>query len=206
MRQTAPFHGGRPRAIICSARSTAAKKAAAAALFVCGIFGGTASSNVVLALVISRRSWLAHVERSDLVALVVLAAAALACTSLARGRRYRTALLVWIGSIVGVSLPAFDFHTHAHWQSVAPIPFASAPIKLSDIVANLVLYMPLGYLARFSRLGLRDTTVLAAAASVCLELSQVFSHTRIASATDVACNTIGAILGFLAASWLTSAR
>jgi VanZ family protein len=75
-----------------------------------------------------------------------------------------------------------------------------------DLVANLLLYMPLGvclalaWPARWSRFAATLWTVLAGTAlSVAIEFAQFYSTTRVSSLTDVAINAIGTLAGGLAA-------
>ena len=75
-----------------------------------------------------------------------------------------------------------------------------------DLVANLLLYMPLGlclvlaWPARWSRLAVLVWTVLAGTAlSVAVELVQVYSISRVSSLTDVVINAVGTLAGSLAA-------
>jgi glycopeptide antibiotics resistance protein len=130
-------------------------------------------------------------------ALVILVALPLAWR-LARARRHGAAQTVWAAALVAVTVPFGDLHAHTHWAKVAWVPFFSRPVKIADNVANVLLYVPLGWLARAgasrSRT-LRRAAMSGAALSLLVELSQVFSHGRIPSTTDVACNALGALLG-----------
>ena len=86
---------------------------------------------------------------------------------------------------------------HSHWSRVQWIPFVTPPIKLIDIVVNILLYMPFGYW--FVRAGGRQRTglaaVCAAALSLVTEWTQLYSHSRFPSLTDVTNNIIGSALG-----------
>lgn len=105
----------------------------------------------------------------------------------------------WTALILLVVLPWAGFQDHAHWQRVAWVPFVSPPVKVRDVVANVLLYAPWGYLfIRYMPERLRQTwlvLVLAAMLSIASEAVQVYSHGRFPSATDAACNVIGAGIG-----------
>jgi glycopeptide antibiotics resistance protein len=111
------------------------------------------------------------------------------------GPRARFAL--WVLFIGFCVVPWSDLQDHTHWFKVQWIPFVSPPIKLRDIVVNVLLYWPFGYL--LIRMAPRRSWFAAAlyafALSVATEWTQLYSHSRFPSATDVACNVIGAALG-----------
>ncbi len=117
---------------------------------------------------------------------------------------WRKLWILWVLVIVFVStMPWSDFQGHSHWDLVRWIPFHDdppTPRTLFDVVGNLLLYMPFGYLYVRYRLCLNGmvflrVTLLAALFSVGGELFQVFTHYRIASVTDVCSNVIGAAIG-----------
>ena len=75
------------------------------------------------------------------------------------------------------------------------------PVKASDMIANVLLYVPLGYLERPRRSprrmvgqALGESFVIA----FLTELTQLYSHSRFPSATDIVCDCAGAALG----AWL----
>lgn len=107
------------------------------------------------------------------------------------------ALVVWVGLICFAVVPWWSYQDHAHWARVRWVPFVSPPIRARDLIVNLLMYVPLGWWG--SRVG-RGTTlgrvVLGAALLSCAtEFSQVFSHGRYPSLTDVVCNVAGALVG-----------
>jgi glycopeptide antibiotics resistance protein len=111
------------------------------------------------------------------------------------------ALLFWTGVILLCVIPS-DLQNHTHWAKVCWIPFVTPPVKMSDILANMLLYVPWGFcFARPSVPPGRSRVVIACAAalSVVTEATQLFSHTRFPSATDVTCNVAGAWLGAMMA-------
>ena len=83
------------------------------------------------------------------------------------------------------------------------IPFQDASFSLRffiDLIGNVMLYVPFGYLYVRSRPILSIEIILwailsASLLSVSTEIVQVFSHNRIPSMTDVCSNIIGASLG-----------
>lgn len=121
-------------------------------------------------------------------------------------RRYRLAL--WVLVIAGCTVPWFNMAWHAHWTRVAWIPLVSPPVRLRDIAVNLALYFPLGFF--FSRdsdwkRALGGSLVLGVVLSLSAETSQVFSHGRFPSMTDVAMNGAGA-LGGAVVGWMLWGR
>ena len=125
-----------------------------------------------------------------------------------RGRaRARLLLIVWLVLFVLLFLPWGDFQDHTHWFKVAWIPFVSRPVKPLDVIGNIAAFVPLGVLltlalGRGSRwdwlLGLGSALLLAFGA----EATQLYSHLRFPSATDLAANVAGAALGI----WLVRRR
>lgn len=99
--------------------------------------------------------------------------------------------------ILLVLLPWRDFQGHTHWSKVAWIPFVSPPVRLRDIVANILLFAPLGATAAvtFGRGHVAAAALLGVALSLVGESAQLYSHSRFPSATDVVCNAVGTVLG-----------
>ncbi len=106
------------------------------------------------------------------------------------------------------------------YTSLVPFDFAGSPppgnaptflgvhvtiAGLPDILANLALYLPLGFLVRatlarknVAPVSAAITTVfLATTISYSIELIQTFSHSRISSIADIACNLIGTAIGVI---------
>jgi VanZ family protein len=139
-------------------------------------------------------------ERSDYLAAAAIVVA-LPLALWLRARRPNAAQVVWIAALVAVSVPFEDLQSHTHWAKVAWIPFVSPPVKLADIVANVLLYMPLGWLQAEQpsmRRAIVRALLLGATLAILAELSQVYSHGRLPSMTDVVCDCAGAVLG----AWL----
>jgi glycopeptide antibiotics resistance protein len=89
------------------------------------------------------------------------------------------------------------------------LAFASGELWLNwitysmlEATANVVIFLPLGFgLTRLFGLGVFRSTLLALAASGAVELAQLlWLPERVASATDVLYNTLGAMLGAAIAS------
>ena len=110
---------------------------------------------------------------------------------------YRSRVLLWTMLIVVCVVPWMDVQNHSHWSRVQWIPFVTPPIKAVDIVVNIALYVPFGYWfvrwkgRRRSALGVGCAAVL----SLVTEWTQLYSHSRFPSLTDVTCNIIGTIVG-----------
>jgi glycopeptide antibiotics resistance protein len=107
------------------------------------------------------------------------------------------AFAIWTGIICFIVLPWFRPQNHVHLDLVQWVPFVTPPIRLRDIILNLLLYVPFGYLhVRCSNpVSIARTVALAAALSAVTECAQLFSHGRFPSTTDLVCNTAGAYLG-----------
>lgn len=123
-------------------------------------------------------------------------------------RIYWILWVLWLLIIVLFAiLPLSDFVGHSHWDYVVWIPlrdFFNSPehrVDLSiDFFANVLLFVPFGYIHPLVRRsgkggGILFVVVTAAIISACLELYQVFNHTRTVSMTDVSCNAFGAAMG-----------
>ncbi len=106
--------------------------------------------------------------------------------------------------IAAAVVPWLDFQNHTHWSRVQWIPFVTPPIKTVDIIVNVVLYLPYGFLFPWrssSRRSLVAAVATATALSLFTEWTQLYSHSRFPSTTDVTCNAVGAGIGFWLAGW-----
>jgi len=106
--------------------------------------------------------------------------------------------------IVLADIPWADFQNHTHRASVRWIPFVTPPVTALDSSLNVVLFGPLGFflgaaLGEGRRARIRRAFLWAVPLSVMAEYSQVFSHNRVPSTTDVCCNVAGALIGALMA-------
>ena len=117
----------------------------------------------------------------------------------------RARLLSWVAVIAIAVVPWTDFQNHTHWRRVQWIPFVTPPIKIVDIVINVLLYIPFGYFYAQQRPGRRGNIwralVIAAALSIFTEWTQLYSHSRFPSLTDVTNNLIGTAIGAFGAGF-----
>jgi glycopeptide antibiotics resistance protein len=96
---------------------------------------------------------------------------------------------------VSVAWPWGDLTDHTHWAKVGWVPFVSAPVRILDTALNLVLFVPLGAAcALAARRPVLVAGLVAFGLSLGVEGAQLFSHGRFPSATDLTCNTLGALL------------
>jgi VanZ family protein len=147
--------------------------------------------------------FLASIEPSDIAALWILTGAAVVALTIER-RHPLAAWSVWAVALVAVTAPWADFQAYCNWAHVGWIPFQSPPQKRVDSLANLVLYIPFGYIAAVSHRGLTRRLIVsmstAGVLSLILETSQLFSATRYPSATDFVCDIAGAAAGAILAA------
>ena len=96
-------------------------------------------------------------------------------------------------------LPLSGYRAHPHWDRVGWIPFADGRSKPWEMAANVLLFLPFGWTAARALGSSRWAAIGASFAALMLscgvELAQVFAHGRVASATDVVVNVLGAALG-----------
>jgi glycopeptide antibiotics resistance protein len=106
------------------------------------------------------------------------------------------ALLIALGLII--NSPRY-FVGHAHWRRIVWIPFSEAHLSPKDIMVNLLVFFPFGFLWGFGSPASPRTVwrsgVLVLGLSISCEFYQVFCHERFPSATDVVDNTLGALAG-----------
>ena len=109
----------------------------------------------------------------------------------------RVALALWTLLILAAVVPWRSYTDHVHWGRVQWVPFSTPPVKARDIVANILMYIPLGYLytQQSGRGKVWRVIAYAALLSLATEVTQAFSHRRFPSAGDWICNVTGAFLG-----------
>ena len=61
-------------------------------------------------------------------------------------RHGRLLFSLWTAVIILLVVPWASAQDHAHWTRVAWVPFVSPPVKAGDVVRNVLLYVPWGYL------------------------------------------------------------
>ena len=117
--------------------------------------------------------------------------------------------ILWMLVIVGVTtLPWGDYTGHSHWDHVRWVPLSERPLSTTDVLLNVILFVPLGFLLMWagsaSRSVKRATAalVLAAILSILAEYFQVYCHNRIPSVTDICTNVLGAGLGVSLRWWV----
>src|SRR3954469_6756634 len=104
------------------------------------------------------------------------------------GARLGLALLAYMLAVTLITtLLPFSFAWPERWR-IAYV------VEALDVVANVLLFVPLGFFYRFAR-GAERTSVLhvlvaGTAASAAIELSQLFELVRYASPVDVASNAV----------------
>jgi len=98
--------------------------------------------------------------------------------------------------VVAITFP-WDLQDHPHWSKVAWLPFLSGIVRPVDILTNAALYFPVGFFlpAPSRRRRVAWAFGIALLVSGPLELTQVWSHVRFPSATDLAMNVIGSVVG-----------
>jgi glycopeptide antibiotics resistance protein len=140
---------------------------------------------------------LGTLEPSDYAAAAAILLALPAALWLLRQGRSGAARLLWTIGLVAVSVPFDDLHAHTHWAKVGWIPFVTPPVKRSDILANLLIYFPLGYFERVRdrRRMVAQALGESAAIAFATELTQLYSHSRFPSSTDLVCDCLGAAVG-----------
>ena len=99
----------------------------------------------------------------------------------------RLGLILSIGIIFYFVLPWRSYQDHSHWQRVQLVPFASPPVRLRDVIGNILLYVPFGFFntASTGRRGVWKWGMgCALALALATELTQVYSHGRFPSMQD----------------------
>jgi glycopeptide antibiotics resistance protein len=114
--------------------------------------------------------------------------------------RPRLFLLAWTTLLVGILIPWNDVTDHTHWMKVTWIPF-KPPLRPFDILANVLVFVPFGFLWRRSRFRgvfgrCAMPLIVGGLLSFVAESEQLYSHSRFPSATDLATNVIGIAVGW----------
>ena len=106
---------------------------------------------------------------------------------------YRVAAAVWLLGWALFSVPWSSFTTRPQVVHVDLVPFQNA--RRADQLRNFLYYVPAGAIGVGLGLSPVMTIVSAGALSGAAETLQVFSTGRFPSATDLALNTAGALVG-----------
>lgn len=118
------------------------------------------------------------------------------------GARLGAALLSYmLGVTLIITLLPFQFRWPEEWRIV----YVIEPV---DFIANIVMFIPLGFFYRFALHALKPSMlhvlVVGALASAAIETTQLFEVLRNCSPVDVASNTLGAVLGAFGARRVAS--
>ena len=112
--------------------------------------------------------------------------------------------LIWVVVILGfTTMPWSNYVGHSHWALVRWIPFYDHTIAISDVLANMVLFVPFGFfLGRVlppssSKTVWIVTLLTAVMLSTSVEFFQVYCHNRHPSTTDIGTNVLGAVFGVI---------
>jgi glycopeptide antibiotics resistance protein len=127
--------------------------------------------------------------------------------------------ILWLlASLLIICAATFPFHfttdrdiLAVHLAHISPNPLLSPDkdgrLSIADVVDNILFFLPFGALGALSVRSGRSTlrqialiTATAAALSLSVETLQLFTRDRITSTADVAANTLGGLLGAIAAS------
>ena len=117
-------------------------------------------------------------------------------------------LIVSLVAALAADYPWGNWVGHTHWARVGWIPFYSWPVSIFDILQNTLLFLPAGFCARLA-LGPRARVwapLLTLPVSLLGEWTQLYSHNRFPSATDLVCNLLGSMIGAWLAGRLVRSR
>jgi glycopeptide antibiotics resistance protein len=118
----------------------------------------------------------------------------------------RSQVLLAVYSAILAWLILFKFSVHLtaalHYdsRSVNLVPFSSSSGSSSEIVANVVVFIPFGLLLalNFRQLDLRRSLLLVLAVSLTAEIVQYIFAIGASDITDVITNTVGGLIGLAA--------
>jgi len=116
------------------------------------------------------------------------------------------AFLLLIAVLIGYgSLYPLHFAADPHWQQEAIALFTAPPLRMSrgDLVGNVLLFAPYGFVAALwrTRTRLALLLLLGALLALGLQLAQLWVPSRVAALNDVIANVAGMLLG-VGAAWL----
>ncbi len=117
----------------------------------------------------------------------------------------RVRILLWIAigvAVAAMTMPFRYFTGKPFWENIEWLPFTDPTTHWHDILANIVLFLPFGFLLALhwkQRRGIIwKVTAAGAALSFCGEFYQIFCVHRHPSITDILSNTAGTLGG----AWL----
>jgi VanZ family protein len=127
-------------------------------------------------------------------------------------------LLLWVLFIIYATTLPFDFSASGEVVKARLRHLAARPLQggrlLADVVSNVLLFMPLGFLLATWRAGrggsFGATLILAVLSGLFLsgsvEAAQLYAPRRVGSVVDVVTNTfgatVGAVIGWIWAEWV----
>jgi len=109
---------------------------------------------------------------------------------------YLTAIACSAAFILLAIFPWRGFDPTGHWHRVGWVPFVSRPVRVVDVVGNLLLFVPLGasMALHARRPALLRTSAAAFVCSFLGEWAQVYSRYRYPSTGDLILNMAGALI------------
>lgn len=109
----------------------------------------------------------------------------------ARAITTRTAAALWL------AVTLYETQRPIGWMT--PVPFwavFTATMAGVDFMQNLVLFLPMGWIAHRAGWNVRRTVLVGALVSAGIEFGQIWVAGRTSTAMDIVCNTAGAALGW----------
>lgn len=103
----------------------------------------------------------------------------------------RAAAALWL------AVALYETQRTIGWMT--PVPFwavFTGTMAGVDLVQNIVLFLPMGWIARRAEWSMRRTLLVGVLVSAAIELGQLWVAGRTSTAMDIACNTAGAALGW----------
>ena len=113
----------------------------------------------------------------------------------ARAIMTRAAAALWL------AVTLYETQRVLGWMT--PVPFwavFTATMAGVDLVQNIVLFLPMGWIAHRAGWSVWRTVLVGALVSAGIELGQIWVAGRTSTAMDIVCNTAGAALGWWMAS------
>jgi hypothetical protein len=103
----------------------------------------------------------------------------------------RAAAALWL------AVTLYETQRPIGWMT--PVPFwavFTATMAGVDFVQNIVLFLPMGWIANRAGWSVRRTVLVGALVSAGIEIGQIWVAGRTSTAMDIVCNTAGAALGW----------
>lgn len=109
----------------------------------------------------------------------------------ARATMTHAAAALWL------AVTLYETQRSIGWMT--PVPFwavFTATMAGVDFVQNIVLFLPMGWIACRAGWSVRRTALIGVLVSVGIEVGQIWVAGRTSTAMDIVCNTAGAVLGW----------